>query len=143
MRTTRRTLLAVVVRAAAFVAGEWAFTRVYEASVPATPGDADIGEGLLAFALIVLAALAWGVWDGYRRGFGRTALVWIASGALTGGVLAVTIGFGEQGNSLRLMLADLVDSGPFLAGLVVFPAVIAAGLAAIVHDAISPSPTAR
>jgi hypothetical protein len=139
MRTALRTVVAVIVRAAAFVAGEWAFTRVYEANVPATPGDADIGEGLLAFLLMMVAALLWAAWDGYRRDFGPAAATWIATGALTGGVLAVGIGFGEEGSSLSLMLADLVDNGPFLAGLVVVPALIGAAFTAIIHRSVRPT----
>lgn len=143
MRTTLHTLLAIVVRVAAFIAGTWAFTHAYEAIPSGSSGDVDLGEGLLAFMLMILVAMVWGAYDGYRRGFGPAAAIWITTGVLAGGLLAVGVGFGDQDSSLSLALADLKDSGPFLAGLILVPGVVAAALTAIVRGNATPSPTPR
>jgi uncharacterized membrane protein len=140
MRTTLRTLLAVAVRVAAFVAGEWAFTTAYERAVPATPGDADLGEGLLLFLLMIGVALLWGAWDGFRRGFGLAAAVWVATGVLTGAALAIVLGLGDPANTLQTVVADLADTAPFLAGLVLVPALIMAAIGAIIRHAGTPNP---
>lgn len=134
-------VVATVVRIVGFVAGEWVFTRVYEHLVPATQGDANLGEGLLVFMLMVVAALLWGAWDGYRRGLGQAAAIWVATGAGTGTALAISLGLGEPGRTQSMVLADVASSAPFLIGLVLVPGVFAAAATALLRQAVSSFPT--
>lgn len=142
MRTTLRAVLDIIFRVVVFVVADLTYTWLYETVVP-TPLDADIGEGLLAFALVMGVAAVWGGWDGDRRGMGRTAVIWVPAGVITGAVMAFTSGLGDPGNSLKLMLAELTGTGPFLAGLVVVPALAAAALGAAIRRAAVPTPRLR
>lgn len=142
MRTTLRAVLDIIFRVAVFVVGNLTYTWLYETVVP-TPLDADIGEGLLAFALLMAVAAVWGAWDGDRRGLARASAIWVPAGLITGAVMAFTIGLGDPGNNLKLMLAELTGTGPFLAGLVVVPALLAASLAAAIRRGTASSPALR
>lgn len=143
MRPRLRIPLDIMVRFAAFVAGGWVFTTVYERLVPVTPGDADIGEGLLAFLLMILVALLWAGADGYRRGFGTAATIWVVTGVLTGVSMAIILGLRDPGSSLEQVLTGLADSAPFLIGLVVAPALVAAAVIAGLRSASQPSTSPR
>ena len=133
MRTTLRIVLAVAVRVVVLLAAGWAYSAVYDA----LPGqdDSGLGEGLLAFLLLMAASAAWGAWDGDRRGLARATAIWVPTAVLAGAAMAFVSELGGPGMTLHLMLADVRDVGPFLACLIGIPAVVFAALAAAINRA--------
>ena len=120
--------LDVAIRIAALVALDWAFARLYEAVVP-PPVGADIGEGLLGFMLTMTAAAVWAAVDGRNRSFRRLAVTWVIVGVAAG--IAMTAGTQLDGYAppdWTVFRSDLRDVAPFLAGLVIVPALGAGGL---------------
>ena len=136
MSTFLRILPDTLLRSAGLLALSWAFTRVYEATV-AEPIGADIGEGLLSFALLLAAAAGWAAWDASRRRFLPVAVTWVATGLLTSVGMAPLV---NEAGSLAEALAQLGAVDPFWAGLVVVPALSSAGLVAAVRVATRPTP---
>lgn len=134
MGTSRRTGTALVagvgLRAGAFVAGSWVYSRIYQYVVNSGADDNGLGEGLLAFALTAGVASLWGARDGIRFGFLRAAVLWIATGVIVGTVQSLAVDAGAPGADLHLMLADLRELGPFLAGITLVPALLSAAIAA-------------
>jgi len=57
----------VLIRATTFLTGWVFFFFMVEAFSADQVGDANIGAGLLAFALVLLGAGMWGLVDGLRR----------------------------------------------------------------------------
>lgn len=88
-------------------------------------GGANIGAGLLAFALIVVAALGWAALD-RRRGLSWPALLirWSVVAVAVGLWSPISLQLGEGGFDGRVLAADLVSLGPFSAGLVFVPAAL-------------------
>jgi hypothetical protein len=122
--TIVRIALQVLLRTAILVFGLVAYDRVYDQAVPATPGDADIGKGLLAFLLIMVVSIVWAFVDGLRH----RPLVWLVVWVVT----AAGVGFGWDPvarlfDESREDLETGIDL--FFAQLVLIPALIGAGFA--------------
>ncbi|MEO5709397.1 MAG: hypothetical protein ABIQ59_06215 [Nocardioidaceae bacterium] len=122
MNRPAHVVLDLAVRGGALLTGEWAFTRVWDATT-AGPHETDIGGGLVGLGLLALAALVWGALDGRHHDVGRLAATWVGAGLLVGAFVAVllVVRGGDRGEVL-LAVALLV---PFLAVLVAAPAVLA------------------
>ncbi len=86
--------------------------------------DANIGAGLIYFALLLVVSALWGLWDGYHSTvlppvFIRWALVAIVIG------LAFPIRiWSEEGLDFDVLWSDLANLAPFVAGLVLAPAAV-------------------
>ncbi|NHA67172.1 hypothetical protein [Phycicoccus flavus] len=90
-------------------------------------GGADIGAGVLAFALVVLVSFVWSLLDGRRAGLGRVLLRWLLVAVLVGAFLAAFPQIGSDTSfDLQVYLGDLPESGPFGAALVFVPALVGA-----------------
>ena len=132
-----------LVRSIVLGAGILGFYLVYDLLVPATP-DADIGMGLLAFLLLVVASGLWGLIDGLRHPAISSAIAWLATAAI------VAIGW-QAG--LALVYSDasmgfleyLDDPGTivFTACLVAVPALPAVAVGAVSRRAGNPAPAPR
>jgi hypothetical protein len=109
MWTFLRILPDTLVRGFGLLALSWAFVLVYEA-VPSEQVDADIGEGLLAFALLIGASAGWAAWDASRRPLLPVAVTWVAAGLLTSVGMAPLV---EQARSLEEVFAHLGAVDPF------------------------------
>ena len=83
-------------------------------------GGANIGAGLLAFAIIAVISLVWAVYDAYRsRAALATLLCWALVAVLVGIAMAVQIQFGgSEGIDGEVLRSDLLSVAPFVAGLV-------------------------
>ena len=122
-----RIALQVLLRTAVLTVGLFAYDRGYDEVVTPTPGDADIGKGLLAFLLLVVVSMVWAFVDGLRN----RPLVWLAVWVVTG----LAVGAGWE------VFARIVDDTHedaelgldlFFAQLVIWPALAAAGFAWLV-----------
>ncbi len=132
MTTIFRTLLDIAIRTGGLLGFHlvvlllmWLFARD-------STGGANIGAGLLAFALIIVISGLWGFYDGRRRGFGRLALIWVPTAVLT----AVGMSMLFQPSlpiDVDVFLSDLRDSGGFLILVVLLPAVLSGGLGALMR----------
>ncbi|GAA4678377.1 hypothetical protein [Nocardioides nanhaiensis] len=137
LTAARRTL----VRSTALGAGILGFYLVYDLLVPATP-DADIGMGLLAFLLLVVASGLWALLDGLTRSAWPSAVAWLLT--------SVVVAIGWQAG-LALVYSDasmgfleyLDDPGTivFTACLVAVPALPAVAIGAVSRRASNPAPT--
>ncbi len=131
MSTPARIVLDLVVRGGVLLAGEWAVTRIWDATT-AGPHGTDIGGGLVGLGLLVLAALVWGGLDGRHHDLGRHTLTWVGAGLLTGAFAAVVLAL--RGGDPGEVLVATAAIAPFLTVLVAAPAVIAGALArGLVH----------
>lgn len=128
MTTVIRTYL---FRALAFVAGSVAAHLIIDA-IPDNGGGANIGAGLIVFALIAAAAFLWGFVDGRRIPIGILAGVWLAVGATLGLAEPFLIAMSDGELDWSVVRSDLVTFVPFDLVLVGVPAIIggALGLAA-------------
>ena len=124
-----RALGAVLVRTAVLVLLYVGFLAVLDRVESTDP----LGAGLLFFLVVLVVSLAWGVWDGWQRGFLHAAVVWVLVGAAAGfGIVAGSVAVGEVGGSL----ADgLRDSWLFFALLIAVPGVLGAVPGGLVHRA--------
>jgi hypothetical protein len=125
--TVLRIALQIVLRTGVLALGLIAYDRGYDRVVTPTPGDADIGKGLLAFLLVMGVSAVWAFVDGMRETPPAWAVVWV--------VTAVAVGVGWE---LGVRLPEDAGADPEL-GLVVFttqlvlwPALLAAGFAWLV-----------
>jgi hypothetical protein len=120
-----------LIRALAFVAGSVAAHLIINA-LPDDGGGANIGAGLIVFALIVLVAFLWGFVDGRRIPIGILAGVWLAVGATLGLADPFLIAMSDGELDWSVVRSDLVTFVPFDLVLVGVPAIIggALGLAA-------------
>ncbi|MEP7091636.1 MAG: hypothetical protein ABI776_16170 [Nocardioidaceae bacterium] len=138
MRTTlrvTRALLDIVARTGGLLLVSWAFTWGYEKVSP-EPIGVDFGEAFLVFGLLLAASGLWAAWDAFHRGLVVVALVWVATGLLTSvGMAALS---STSSGSLRGMLEHLGGVDSFWAGLVIVPALLAAGLVAVVRATTAP-----
>jgi hypothetical protein len=99
-------------------------------------GDADIGAGLIAFAVLMLVGFVGCLLDTRRHG-AITATIWwlvIAAGLAVGWWIALAIPRDTSASFGELLALD-ADLLPFTFGLVAGPAVVGA----VVGRAVSPS----
>jgi hypothetical protein len=138
--TVLRIALQVLLRTAVLALGLIAYDRGYDQVITPTPGDADIGKGLLAFFLVVAVSVVWAFVDGLRNPPTVWAVVWV--------VTAVGVGVGWQlGSRLVGDNTEPVDLEvtSFAAQLVLWPALFAAGFAWLIarRRSAGPDPTPR
>jgi len=119
-----RVALQVLLRTAVLALGLIAYDRGYDQVITPTPGDADIGKGLLAFLLVVAVSVVWAFVDGLRN----EPLVWSVVWVLT--AVGVSVGW-QLGSRLVGDNTEPVDVEvmSFAAQLVLWPALFAAGFA--------------
>jgi hypothetical protein len=134
--TVVRIALQVLLRTAVLALGLVAYDRGYDQVVTPTPGDADIGKGLLAFLLVIVVSLVWAFVDGLRNRPVVWALVWV--------VTAVGVGVGWRlgsrlvGDNPEPVDLDVIG---FTTQLVLWPALFAAGFAWLIrYRTRGPSP---
>ena len=134
--TILRIALQVILRTGAITLGLVAYDVLYDQAVTPTPGDADIGKGLLAFLLVVLVSMAWGLVDGLRNRPLVWSVVWV--------VTAVGVGFGwDPVAGLFDDSREDLETGAdlFVAQLVLVPGVLGAGVGWLISDRTrSPQP---
>jgi tryptophan-rich sensory protein len=101
----------------------WVAPRVWRTE----EGDANIGLGLLAFAVLMIASAAWALVDGTRRPFTAVAVVWLAVAAVISLGWTVTLAIAQADESMSTTDLLVADAGlvPFAFGLVVVPALLA------------------
>ena len=129
----------ILIRVVTLLAGLWAHDRLWNWYFYTRTGDeavgADIGEGLVAFALTALVAAVWAAFDAGHRSFGLVAGTWVATGVAVAAAFAVRAGYADGG----AVWTDLAALSPFLVGLVAFPALFGAGLVAVVRSSRAPA----
>ncbi|MGI9156861.1 MAG: hypothetical protein ACR2FG_09525 [Marmoricola sp.] len=138
MTKPARLFLDIAVRTVVLVAGDWVYREIADHS---PLGDDALGAGLLDFALVIAFAGLWAALDGTRQGLRRTTAVWVSVGVLGGIATTVVFNLMEAPLDTGVLRADLGDTAPFLAGLVIVPALVAAALGAVVRRAAAPRPT--
>lgn len=89
-------------------------------------GGANIGAGLLSFAVILVASLVWSVIDGRRHSRGWVLGVWAAVAVLVAIGVVLQIQGPGSGVDLTVLVSDLLSTGPFILGLVLVPALVGA-----------------
>lgn len=132
-----RILLAVPVRLVVIGGALAAYYAALPVLFPGDDGGANIGAGLLAFAGLSLISFCWSVFDGRARGFAPAASIWAGTGALLAAGWLVALALAEADASMSVMdhvTGDLATV-PFVAGLVVAPAIVGA----IIGHALRPS----
>ncbi|MDO5744124.1 MAG: hypothetical protein Q4P23_06625 [Micrococcaceae bacterium] len=92
--------------------------------------SANIGAGLISFAVIALLSALGGLYDGTRGGFSRLAITWVATAMLTAVALIALID-PFLPFDLEVFLFDLLELGPFMAALVAIPALLGGGVGAL------------
>lgn len=139
LRTITTIAVKTLVRSTVLTLGLVAYDPVYDRFVNPTPGDADIGKGLLAFMIVILVSLLWALADGMRS----RPVVWLPAWLFT----AVAVGLAWD------PVAQLVDSrredletgvDVFIAQLVLWPALLGAGFGWLVvgrTSAARPAPS--
>lgn len=90
--------------------------------------DANIGAGLLAFALAGLVALAWCVVEGRRHGMLIGVLVAVLAGVAWTILTPVWVGLAEGGaaSDVSVMFNDFLIVMPLMVGLVAAPGTVGA-----------------
>jgi len=104
-------------------------------------GDANIGIGLLAFGLLLVAAGVGGLVDGFRLPAGQAVLIWCCTAPAVGLTVAAPLLVEETGMDLAVLLEDLAGMVVFVSVLVAVPAVtsVAIGSAIATSRAQRPS----
>ena len=120
--TLVRIALSILLRSAVLTLGLVAYDPVYDQFVNPTPGDADIGKGLLAFMLVILVSLLWAIADGMRS----RPVVWLAVWVVS--AVAVGLAWDPVAQLFDTRREDL-ETGVdvFTAQLVLWPALLGAG----------------
>ncbi|PUA80762.1 hypothetical protein [Nocardioides currus] len=118
-------LLMVLVRIAALGAAIAVWSLV-------APGllddDSGLGTGLLAFLGLAVVGLVWGLYDGRHRGFVTAAAAWSAT-ALTfsvGWLVIRAVLDADSSMSASEIVSSDLSTIPFIAGLVLAPALVGA-----------------
>ncbi len=128
----------ILVRAVVLVAG-WA---AYSGLVFATAergGGANIGAGLLAFAILALVSALWGFLDARRSDdVGRLAVTWGAVGVVMG-LFAPLVAVVSEPFDARVLALTVLTLLPFIAVLVLVPALAGGGLALLVGSRRAPA----
>lgn len=129
-----------LVRSAVLGAGILGFYLVYDLLVPATP-DADIGMGLLAFLLLVLASGLWALLDGLTRSAWPSAVAWLLTSVVVavGWQLGLALVYSDASTGVREYLDD-PGTIVFTACLVAVPALPAVAIGAVSRRAGNPAP---
>ena len=104
----------------------WMLFYLVADQVSTSRGDANIGLGLLAFGLLLVGAGIWGVVDGSRHAFSQVAITWVSVAVFMGLLVPVFTALTESGFSWRVLLLDMLGTGPFMAALVAGPALLGA-----------------
>lgn len=94
------------------------------AQVSGGDGGANIGIGLLMFALLIAAAGVWGAADGARQAYAQVAVTWVTVAVLMGLLVPVFTYLTESGSSWRALISDMVQGAPFIAVLITAPALL-------------------
>lgn len=137
MSTIVRTLLDIAIRTGGLLGFHLLVLLLMWLLARDSTGGANIGAGLLAFALIIVISGLWGFYDGRRRGFGRLALIWVPTAVLT--AVGMSLLFQSSLHiDVDVFLSDLRDSGGFLILVVLLPAVLSGGLGALMRPGTSP-----
>ena len=131
-----------LVRSVSLGAGILGFYLVYDLLVPPTP-DADIGMGLLAFLLLVVASGLWGLIDGLRHPAWPSVGVWLATSAIVacGWEAALALAYRDATMGFWEYVSD-PGTLAFSACLVAVPAVPAVAVGAAGRRAGGSAPAA-
>jgi len=104
-------------------------------------GDANIGIGLLAFGLLLVAAGIGGLVDGLRLPLGQAVATWCCTAPAVGLTAAAPLLFEETGLDLAVLLADLAGIVVFVSALVAFPAIASAAIGSAVASSRAQRPS--
>lgn len=103
------------------------FQLVAWLSAFATPGDANIGLGLLSFAATALLSGIWGFVDGRRHRLPPVLVRWLVVALLTTvGTLVMLAELGDSPEPFAVRIGSYLDLAPSTAGLVLIPAIVGA-----------------
>ena len=100
---------------------------------------ADIGVGLLAFALVFLGAGVWGLVDGLRLPGAATVVLWVIVGLMIGVLVPLFTALMEFGFSWDTLEWRVAVPEVFLALLVAVPALVGVGLGVAIRSARQPT----
>jgi hypothetical protein len=103
-------------------------------------GDANIGAGLLGFALLAVGTFGWALVDARRRGMGAALWCWATVSAVFAIGWLVVLSLSEDDASMstrELLLADL-PMVPFICGLLLVPAATGAAIGTSIGKAGAP-----
>lgn len=123
-----RVLVAAVLRAALLVAVYAAFLLVLDR----TDGEDALGAGLLYFLLVLAVAFGWAVRDGSRHAYPWVGAVWVLAGMGTTVGIALTA-VALEPDASGSFSEELGDGFLFLTLLVVVPALVGAGIGALLR----------
>ena len=116
----------LLVRLAVILGGSLLFSTVMTNIFPTE--DANIGAGLIYFALLLAVSGIWGLWDGHHAATLPPVFVrWALIAGVVGLSGPVRIWF-EEGRDFDVLWSDLWSLTPFLAGLVLAPAAVGIGI---------------
>lgn len=118
----------IAVRAGALGAAYAAYWLVVLFVLRDDTGDANIGVGLLAFGLLILAAGFGALRDGMRWRYADVAVVWCGTAVLVSLLAGVLTLLGEPDLSAADRVSDLVGTGVFLSLLIGLPALAAGAI---------------
>jgi hypothetical protein len=121
-----RLLITVLVRTAVLALGIAAYYLLLPFLFP-SEGDANIGAGLLGFALVVVASAVWGLVDGIRRPVTEAWVAWPVVAVLVALLWTVGLTAAEAGSwpGFWDLLGLNLELVPFTTMLVLAPAGIA------------------
>ncbi len=92
-------------------------------------GDANIGAGLIGFALVLAISFGWALADAMRLGAGYAVGAWLGVAvAAVLVVLALVLLPGDGSMTTSERLVDTLGLAPMVAGLVAGPALVAAAV---------------
>jgi hypothetical protein len=118
----------LLVRLAAILGGSLLYSIVMTTFFPTE--DADIGAGLIYFALLLTVSGIWGLWDGYHaKALPPVFVRWALIATVVGLSGPFRIWF-EEGHDFGVLWSDLWNLTPFLAGLVLAPAAVGIAIGA-------------
>ncbi len=101
-------------------------------------GGANIGAGLLAFAVLFLGAFAGGLLDGRRAPLQVVAVRWVVVAVTVGVVETLLIPVRDGAFDLSTLSSDLAVVAPFMAGIVGIGAALGGVIGGSLRSATSP-----
>ena len=119
-----RTVLHVLVRAVVVGVSSWLSGWLVATLSGGT--DANIGAGLISFAVTMVLSFAWAAMDARRRGLTPVLFVWLPVAVLVGLATPFEIALGDGGFDWDVIASDLAMVSPFTAALVAVPAILGA-----------------